>query len=165
MKKLIFVFALLMWPAAGFAQAQRPEYPQQGRREELESQIVQRFLDHASIELQLDANGRARLEQHLRQSAPRRRSLAQNTAQLRGQILRAVRDQQTPDAEFTRLINEMTRLRDQEETMWKSDQESLSRILTPRQHARFMVLWIRFNDQIRDMTMRRGGGGGPPRPR
>jgi Spy/CpxP family protein refolding chaperone len=82
---------------------------------------------------------------------------------LRAAMLRAVRDESTTDAEFTRLINEMTRLRDEEEAMWKSDQEALSRILTPRQHARFIVMWIRFNDQIRDMAGRRGGNVGPVR--
>lgn len=156
MKQLIFVLVAILAPAIVSAQAPRPG-PQQQRREQLEAQIVQRFLDHAAVELKLDTNNRARLEQHLRQSAPRRRNLAQNTARLRGQMVRAVRDEQTPDAEFTRLIAEMTRLRDAEETMWKADQEALSRILTPRQHARFIVMWIRFNDQVRDMAMRRGG--------
>jgi Spy/CpxP family protein refolding chaperone len=148
-----------------FALAAAPVQAQQGqpRREELEAAIVQRFLDRAATELKLDGNTRTRLEQHLRQSAPPRRNLAQNTVRLRAAMLRAVRDESTTDAEFTRLINEMTRLRDEEEAMWKSDQEALSRILTPRQHARFIVMWIRFNDQIRDMAGRRGGNVGPVR--
>ena len=157
MKKLILVLAMLFAPAV--ARAQQP-MPDRQRREELEAQIVQRFLDHAAVEMKLDANARTRLEQHLRQSAPARRNLAVQAMQLRGHMLRAVRDESTPDAEFTRLINETTRLRDQEEALWKSDQEALGRILTPRQHARFIVMWIRFNEQIRDMANKRGG---PPR--
>ena len=165
MKKILLMFMLLVVPAIAEAQVQGRVPPQ--RREQLEGQIVQRFLGHASEQLQLDAAGRNRLEQHLRQTAPARRALAQSAARLRGEMLRAVRDEKTPDAEFTRLINEMTRLRDQEEEMWKADQESLSQILTPRQHARFIVLWIRFNDQIRDVAMRRGNPNVPPggRPR
>jgi Spy/CpxP family protein refolding chaperone len=158
-KKLMVILALLLAPVALQAQGQQvPGLPgeQRQRREELESQIVQRFLNHVATELQLDADSRARLEQHLRTTANRRRNLAQNTVQLRGQMLRAVRDESTPDPEFTRLINDMTRLRTQEDDMWKSDQESLSRILTPRQHARFVIMWIRFNEQIRDAAMRRG---------
>lgn len=145
--------------------AQTPATPQQERqrREQLETQIAARFLNHVATELQLDADARNRLEQHLRQTAPSRRSLAQKTVELRGTMLRAVREPSTPDAEFTRLISEMTRLRDQEEDMWKSDQESLSRILTPRQHARFVVMWIRFNEQVRDMAMRRERRPGGPR--
>ena len=160
MKKLMLVLLVLL-PSAVQAQA-----PERERREQLEAQIVQRFLNHTANELQLDAENRTRLEQHLRSTAPRRRALAQSTVQLRGQMLRAVRDETTPDSEFNRLINEMTRLRGQEEEMWKSDQEALSRILTPRQHARFVVMWIRFNEQVRDMAMGRGGQpgpGGPPR--
>lgn len=158
MKKLVFVLAMLLTP--GLLGAQTPATPQQERqrRERLETQIVERFMNHVATELQLDSDARTRLEQHLRQTATSRRALAQRTVELRGTMLRAVRDQSTPDAEFTRLINEMTRLRSQEEDMWKSDQESLSRILTPRQHARFVVMWIRFNEQIRDMAMRRGQG-------
>jgi hypothetical protein len=156
-KRLILVFMLLL-PAVVEAQA-----PQRQRREQLEAQIVQRFLDHTATTLQLEGASRTRLEQHLRQTAPRRRALAQSTVELRGEMLRAVRDENTPDAEFTRLINEMTRLRDQEEAMWKSDQAALSRILSPRQHARFVVMWIRFNEQVRDMAMRRVEGA-PGRP-
>lgn len=163
MKKLIFVLAMLIMPT--LARAQTPATPKQERqrREMLEGQIAERFLNHVATELQLGADARGRLEQHLRQTATSRRALAQKTVELRGSMLRAVREPSTSDAEFTRLINEMTRLRGQEDDMWESDQESLSRILTPRQHARFVVMWIRFNEQIRDMAMRRGQG--PPRPR
>jgi hypothetical protein len=146
-----------------FASAQVPQ-AQRERREELETLIIQRFLNHTATELELAGESRNRLEQHLRQSAPRRRALAHSTVQLRGQILRAVRDETTSDAEFTRLINETTRLRDQEEALWKSDQEALSRILTPRQHARFVIMWLRFNEQVRDMAMRRPQEGGAGRP-
>ena len=152
MRKLALVLAMLCVPAAAHAQQ-----PDRQRREQLEAQIVQRFLNHAAVEMKLDANARTRLEQHLRQSAPARRNLAMQATQLRGHMLRAVRDSSTPDSEFTRLISETTRLRDQEEALWKADQEALSRILTPRQHARFIVLWMRFNEQIRDMANRRGG--------
>lgn len=159
MKRFLVAFGLLITALPALAQQ-----PAQLRREELEAEIVQRFLDRAALELKLDAGARTRLEQHLRQSAPPRRALAQSTVRLRGEMLRAVRDESTSDSEFTRLISEMTRLRDQEETMWKADQESLGRILTPRQHARFIVMWIRFNDQIRDVAMKRGlNGGVPPR--
>ncbi|HET9440197.1 MAG TPA: hypothetical protein VFO52_08495 [Longimicrobiales bacterium] len=153
MKQLMLVLLGCLVPTLVSAQIQPG---QRDRREALEAQITQRFLNHVSTELRLDASNRTRMEQHLRQTAVRRRTLAQNAVQLRGQLLRAARDESTTDTEFTRLINAMTSLRDQEETLWKSDQEALSRILTPRQHARFIVMWLRFNDQVRDMAMRRG---------
>ncbi len=153
-----FLWALLLaalTPAV--AAAQNTE-----RREALEAQIVQRFLNHVATELQLDADGRSKLEQHLRQTASRRRALAIEAVQLRGQLLRASRDENTTDAELTRLIDQMTRLRGQEDSLWRSDQDALRRILTPRQHARFILMWIRFNEQVRDAAMRRAG---PARPR
>jgi hypothetical protein len=140
----------LLLPA--IASAQNPQ-----RREQLEAQITQRFLDHVGTQLQLAPNDRNRLEEHLRSTASRRRGLAREAVQLRGQLLRAARDEATTDAELTRLIDQMTRLRDQEENLWRSDQDALRRILTPRQHARFILMWIRFNDQVRDAAMRRGG--------
>lgn len=154
------MLAFLLAPTLAWAQVPQA---QRERRQELETQIVQRFLDNTASQLQLDADSRSRLEQHLRDSAPRRRALAQNTVQLRGQLLRAVRDETTSDAELTRLINEMTRLRDQEESLWKADQDALSRILTPRQHARFVIMWLRFNEQVRDLAQRRPDAG-PGRP-
>lgn len=156
-----FVWALLLaalTPAIGAAQNTE-------RREALEAQIAQRFLNHVATELQLDADGRNRLEQHLRQTAARRRALAVEAVQLRGELLRAARDEKTTDAELTRLIEQMTRLRSQEDSLWRSDQEALRRILTPRQHARFILMWIRFNEQVRDAAMRRAGGVNPARPR
>ncbi len=161
MNKLVLIVAALTFPLAAAAQVPQA---QRERREELEAQIVRRFLDNTATQLQLDQESRNRLERHLRDSAPRRRALAQNTVQLRGEMLRAVRDESTTDSEFSRLISEMTRLRDQEETLWKSDQEALSRILTPRQHARFVIMWLRFNEQVRDMALRRPGQGPPRRP-
>lgn len=149
---LAWAMALVL-PAAAWAQ----DRPQQERRAALEAQITRRFLDHVAAELKLDASGRARLEQHLRQTSQRRRALAVDAAALRGELLRAARDEKTSDAEFTRLLAEMTRLREEEEALWRSDQEALRRILTPRQHARFVLMWLRFNDQIRSAAMRRGG--------
>ena len=154
----IFVLVLLAALMPAVAAAQNTE-----RREALEAQIAQRFLNHVATELQLDADGQNRLEQHLRQTASRRRALAVEAVQLRGNLLRAARDENTTDAELTRLIDQMTRLRSQEDSLWRSDQEALRRILTPRQHARFILMWIRFNEQVRDAAMRRGAG--PARPR
>ena len=67
----------------------------------------------------------------------------------------------------------MTALPEQEEQRWRADQDELARILTPRQHAQFVFMWLRFQDQIREPAMRPpqdgwpgpgGRGFGPPRP-
>lgn len=157
MKKLfaVAVIALLL-PASGMAQAQR-EMKQQ--RQQLQAMIIQRFMDHVSNELQLDGPTRGRLEQQLRQSGQQRRELARSTADLRNRMMRATRDSSANDAEFRKMLGEMTALRQREEDLWKSDQDELGKILTPRQHARFIFMWLRFNEQVRDAALRP-----PPRP-
>jgi len=148
-KKLVVLFMLLV---PTLANAQKPE--SNARRQMLQGQIVQRFMNHVSRELNLDATTRGRLEQQMRVSGEERRQLARGTADLRRAMMTAVLDSTTNDAEFRRLLAQMTALRQQEEDLWKSDQAALSRILTPRQQARFVFMWLRFNDQIREMALR-----------
>jgi Spy/CpxP family protein refolding chaperone len=127
----------------------------------LQGEIMNRFMNHVTNQLQLDQSARGRLEQHLRQSGERRRSLAQRSVQLRREAGAAVRDSTTPEAEFRRLLGEMTDLRQKEEELFTSDQDALGRILTPRQQVQFVFMWLRFNEQVREMARpaRR-----PPRP-
>lgn len=115
-------------------------------------------MDRVSVELNLDASARGKLEQHLRTSGQDRRELARNTNDLRGRMMRASRDTTTTDADFRKMLADMTGLRQREEDLWKRDQDALSRILTPRQQTRFIFLWLRFNEQIRDAGMRAPAG-------
>lgn len=164
--KTLALLALLLAPAAAVAQEGHDP-----RRDQLQRQIVQRFMGHVSNELNLDAATRAKLQQALKESGDSRRALAESTTDLRLKMLVASRDSTTSDAEFRRLLAEMTALRQREEDLWKKDQDALARILTPRQHARFVFMWLRFQEQVREMALRPppGGGGrdgfGPPRPR
>jgi len=160
-KKLWLILALFV-PVA--LQAQNP--PGGPRREMLQGEVVRRFMNHVSNQLQLDATTRGKLEQHLRQSGEQRRALAQRSVQLRREAMDAVRDSTTPDAEYRRLLAEMTDLRLREENLWKDDQTALGRILTPRQQLQFVFMWLRFNEQIRDLARPPRGRqweGGPPR--
>lgn len=156
MKKLALIALLLALPIASSAQ-QPSSDPRQ--RQQLQRMIIQRFLDRVSVELNLDNSARARLEQQLRMSGQDRRELARNTKELRGRMMRASRDTTTTDADFRKMLAEMTALRQREEDLWKRDQEALSKILTPRQQARFVFMWLRFNEQVREAALRP-----PPRP-
>jgi Spy/CpxP family protein refolding chaperone len=162
MKQLMLVACLLMAPLS--VQAQSAQNGQMGaRRELLQRQIVRRFMDRATAELGLDAATRGKLEQQMRQSGEARRGLARNTADLRRRMIDATLDSTTADAEFKRLLSDMTALRQREEDLWRSDQDALSRILTPRQQARFVFMWLRFNEQIREIALQRPGMAPPPR--
>jgi Spy/CpxP family protein refolding chaperone len=151
-----WLIALLLLIPAG-ARAQGPEGPPpQGdpRRQQLQRQIVQRFMEHVTNELNLDAATRRKLEEQLRDSGEDRREIARATNDLRRRIMDASRDSTTSDAEFRKLLTEMTTLRQKEEDRWKADQDALGKILTPRQQARFVFMWLRFNEQIREMALR-----------
>ena len=150
----LLLCALLIAPAV--LQAQGPPPQGRERREALQKEIGTRFMTHVATQLKLDAATREKLEQHLKRSGEGRRDLAERSQILRLQMVRAARDTTTSDAELRKMLAEATALRQREEDQWKSDQEALSRILTPRQHVQFVFMWLRFTDQIRDMANRHG---------
>ncbi|MGQ0813956.1 MAG: hypothetical protein ACT4O1_05770 [Gemmatimonadota bacterium] len=145
---LLLVTLFLPAPLA----AQGP--PMKERRQMLQRQIGERFMQTVATQLRLDPETRTQLQQQLLQSGERRRDLAERSQILRLQMVRAARDSTTSDAELRKFLNEATALKEREDELWKGDQAALSRILTPRQHVHFMFMWLRFNDQIRDVTNR-----------
>jgi len=159
-KRYFLVLLLALMPAAANAQQPPRGNPQQDRAG-LQRAIVQRFMEHVTYELGLDLPTRMKLEQHIRQSGERRRQLAQSTGDLRARMMRSSRDSTTPDSEFRKMLAETSALRQREEDLWKQDMDDLSKILTPRQHARYVFLWLRFQEQVREAAMR---GPGAQRP-
>jgi Spy/CpxP family protein refolding chaperone len=151
MKRWLIAFGLLLAPMP--LVAQRPGGPPP-RREMLQKQIGERFMDGVATQLKLDAATRAKLQEHLLKSGEQRRDLAERSRLLRIQMVRAARDSTTTDAELRKFINETSALKKSEDDIWRADQDALSRILTPRQHVQFMFMWLRLNDQIRDISNR-----------
>ncbi|HEY8469069.1 MAG TPA: hypothetical protein VIL18_05475 [Longimicrobiales bacterium] len=147
----------LVVPVAAAAQQQPGT-----RRGQLEHQVLNRFLDRAAQELELDAGGRARLERVLRTSVEQRRAIAAEAARLRQELNRALRDPATPDREFERLLNELAELRAREARLWREEQDALAGVLTPRQRARFMLISARVNERIRALRGTGGEPAGPP---
>lgn len=150
---LFLVALMLPVPLA----AQQPPHQGQGpqqRREMLQRQIGERFMENVARQLRLEPQTRTRLQQHLLRSGEQRRDLAERSQILRLQMSRAARDSTTSDAELRRLIGEATSLKAAEDELWREDQAALGRILTPRQQVQFMFMWLRLNEQIRDMTNR-----------
>lgn len=136
--------------------AQRPGGPPpQQRRDMLEHQVGERFMRGVATQLKLDAPTRVKLQEHLLKSGEQRRDLAERSQILRIQMVRAARDTTTSDAQLRAYLNEASELKQREDEIWKSDQAALSRILTPRQHVQFVFMWLRLNEQIRDITNRR----------
>jgi Spy/CpxP family protein refolding chaperone len=158
----------LLLPAT--AQAQQPgsdpvrRAAMEARRDSLEAEIMNRFMTLLNRELRLDADQRARTERTLRAGADRRRDLMRASAELRGELHRALRSNATSDADFVRLLTEHETLRQRESELWRREQDELARILTPRQRAHFVVQWARFQESIRDIVIQQARpAGGPPR--
>ena len=158
----LVLFALV--PAAASAQQQgggshrmdpARRAAEQARRDSLEVEIVQKFITDLTRELQLDATQRGQVEQVLKESGARRRELMRSSGQLRGRMRAALRDGNTADAEFVKLLGEYDQLRVREHDLWRRDQDELARFLSPRQRTHFLIHWARFQERVRDIIEQR----------
>jgi Spy/CpxP family protein refolding chaperone len=160
---LAAVLALLV-PAGLAAQQSSPDAARraamEARRDSLEAEVMNRFVDQLTRELRLDADQKTRTERALRMGAHRRRELMRATGELRGEIVRALRNPATTDAEFNRLLTQQETLRQREHDLWTREQDELARILNPRQRAHFVVQWARFQDSVRDIVSQQMRGRG-----
>lgn len=150
MRIFAFLIAGLLVPAGVLAQERQDE-----RRAALEAQVYQRFLDRASQQLGLDGAQRGRLDQVLQATAIQRRGLARKGGELRMELVRALRDPATTEAEFNRLLVELDSLRDREFEVWREEQRALAGVLNPRQRAAFIGLRGRFNERLLELRQRR----------
>ena len=126
-------------------------------RAALERQILQRFVEQSGREMGLNGPTQTRLQQILNESNARRRQINQEGVQLRQRLVDAIRNPQTTDGDFAAILTEIDALREREHELWRDDQQLLAKELTPRQRAVFMVRWLRFQENIRDLIERRQG--------
>jgi hypothetical protein len=163
-KKVVLVVILVACMPAGLSGQVRgrrppPRLEAQARpnRAALERQILQRFVEQSGTEIGLSGPTKTRLQQILNESNARRRQINQEGIALRQRLMDAIRNPQTSDDEFASILGEIDGLREREHELWRSDQEALSRELTPRQRALFTARWLRFQENIRDLIDRRQG--------
>jgi hypothetical protein len=131
------------------------------RRMALEAQVFEKFLDRASKEMALDAGARTQLTELVRGSAQRRRALNQRTMDVHRRLNVAVKTPETPAATFTRLLSEHQALRAEEQKIAEDEQATLRGLLTPRQQAQYLMMWIRLQENARQIQAQRPVG--PPR--
>lgn len=144
---------------------QRPRQPPS--RQALERRFEDRVVDMSRRRLDLTDENAERLRTILREGWSARRELREELEAERARFAAAVRDADTSDAEFTRLLNRMQELRRREYELWVAEQRALAEIMTPRQRAMFVQMQMRVNDAVRDVRRRKpegGGGGGGGRP-
>ena len=164
MRQLIVLVLLALLPAGASAQqtgtqqrppqraptaAERAAY--EARRDSLETEIVNKFIDQLTRELKLGAEQRTQTQRVLRESGLRRRELSNATRELRGRMSRVAREPATTDAEFNRLLMEFENLRGREHALWQREQDELARLYSPRQRVQFVVSWTRFQESLREI--------------
>lgn len=128
---------------------------EQARRDSLEVEIVQKFIGDLTNALKLDATQRGQIERALTESGARRRELMRTSGRLRGRMRAALRDANTADADFMKLLGEYDVLRAREHDLWRRDQDELARFLTPRQRTQFLIHWANFQERVREIIERR----------
>lgn len=131
-----------------------------GNRRELETRILNRFVDIAAQQLQLDRGKKARLDALVKRGAAQRRVLARQAAQARRALTRAVQQGHTSDAQYNRLLARIDAIRSQEQDLESRETKELRTFLTPRQVAEFLVLRARLNQRIMRLMRDSGGAGG-----
>ncbi len=147
-------------------QIARPPQPplnraQAARRDALEAQVLDRFLTRAATEMRIDATQKDQLGVIVRESAQRRRALNQRAMDLNRRLNVATRLADTPEATFARLLEDHEALRREETQIADREQAELRKILPPRQHAHFLTLWMRLQENARQIQAQRPIG--PPR--
>ena len=146
----MLVLVAVLAPASGL----RGQEPTHDRRDRLESQVRSRFLEMAGARLELTAVQRDRLGAVLEEGADDRRSLARESMELRRRLMDAARDTTTPSATFEDILRRMEGLAQREHALERREQERLAEFLTPRQRALFLMMRMRFNDQVRELRGR-----------
>lgn len=159
MKRILIATALFLGLVPAALHAQQTEQSRRAaldaRRDSLEAEVVQKFVHRLARDLELDESQQTRTVSVLRESGVRRRDLSRASSQLRSLIHRAARETTTSDAEFIRLLGEYETLSSREHELWRREQAELASILDPRQRAQFLLSWVRFQDDMREILSRR----------
>lgn len=156
MKRVVMAVLLSALIGAADTQAQAGSE----RRDALQEQVFRRFVDHASRELELDPEQRRSLAGLLRQGQQERRAIVRELAGARRALRQAVDAGHEEDA--ARHLAKLEELRAREFRLWEREQAALKALLRPTQHARFLMLQLRFNERVRDLQQGRPGRGGGP---
>jgi hypothetical protein len=133
--------------------------------QQAQERLIERFLDHATTELNLTVEQRDNLGVVLRETMDRRGQLAREQAQLRREIGEALSDPTTGDGTFRRLSDEVLDVKRQEVELLGWQEGRLLDVLTARQTLRFMLMQQQLARRIEDMRRERAGASGEGRRR
>jgi Spy/CpxP family protein refolding chaperone len=150
-------FALLL-PATSWAQGDvRNAPPTPEQRAALEARVIQRFIQQTSEELGVSVEVATRLNDIFRENMAARRRVARTAGEVRQRLQHAVETESANDAQYARMLDELEALRVREHELALAEQAALAALLTPRQRAILTVHWLRMQDNMREVMLRRGG--------
>lgn len=119
--------------------------------QEGQGRLLQMFLDHATIELDLTAEQRDGLAQALRETFARRTRLAREGRELQRGIRAALSDPSTADEDFRRLSQASLDLKRRELELLAWQRERVGGVLAPRQTLRFLLMQEQLARRIQAM--------------
>lgn len=157
MRRALLFWVLLLLPAglAGQQTDASRRAQLEARRDSLEREVVQKFVERLGRDLAMSDEQGARTTAILLESGTLRRALMRESSALRSRLHRAARASDMTDAEYTRLLAEHETLRTREHDLWRREQHELSRVLTPKQRVQFIIAWAHFQDDMREIISRR----------
>lgn len=152
----VAALALMLAVARGSAvSAQQGEAAPDASPQGAQQRLIEMFLDHATLELNLTEEQRGGLEDVLRETMDRRAELSRNQVRLRREITDALSDPATSAAEFQRLADASLALKAREVELLEWQQARLLDVLTPRQSLRFQIMQERLAQRVAEMRRRR----------
>jgi hypothetical protein len=149
------LFLTLLAGCASPLAAQKPDEPPRSLEvRQRSAQLVQAFVDQATIELGLTSEQRSGLEDVLDETLERRYDLGRRQLELQRRIREALADPQRDDAEIRRLADSVLVLKRQEVELLSWQQRRLDAILSPRQALRFLLMQERLAQRIEELRRR-----------
>jgi hypothetical protein len=157
------MLALVLAAAPLAAQRQPPARragPGAQRRQELERRIRARFGQLIKQRLGLDDETAKALDRTVQSFRPGREQLARDQEALRKRVQAFDLEGGGSDQEAQQLLNRMDELREREDQLYQSEQDSLSKVLSPSQLLRFNVMRDQLAQRIQQLRMSGALGGG-----
>jgi hypothetical protein len=164
------MLALVVSPLAAQRLPMRAGPGAQRNRQELEQRIRARFAQMIKQRLGLDDETARALDSTVQAFRPEREQLARDQEALRKRVQAFDIEGNGSDQEAQRLLDRMSELRQRENQLYQSEQDSLRTVLSPSQLLRFNLMRDQLAQRIQQLRMGgmmggarglRGRGGGP----
>ncbi|MCG6987662.1 MAG: Spy/CpxP family protein refolding chaperone [Gemmatimonadetes bacterium] len=154
------MLALVVSPLAAQRLPMRAGPGAQRNRQELEQRIRARFAQMIKQRLGLDDETASALDSTVQAFRPEREQLARDQEALRKRVQAFNIEGNGSDPEAQQLLDRMSELRQRENQLYQSEQDSLRKVLSPSQLLRFNLMRDQLAQRIQQLRMGGMMGGG-----